>query len=127
MPSTPFDDDQYVSLATFKRDGTPVPTPVWCAGLDGKLVAFTLKETYKVKRLRNDSRARVAKCDVRGKLLGPWYDGHAVLLDDPGREARAYQALTKKYGLMMRLGNILSTLVGRMKRRVVIEITLDGR
>jgi PPOX class probable F420-dependent enzyme len=65
--STPFDDYQYISLATFKKDGTPVPTPVWCAPLDGNIVVFTLRETYKVKRLRNDPRVRVARCDVRGK------------------------------------------------------------
>ena len=24
-------DEQFVSLTTFRRDGTPVPTPVWIA------------------------------------------------------------------------------------------------
>jgi PPOX class probable F420-dependent enzyme len=125
--STPFDDYQYISLATFKKDGTPVPTPVWCAPLDGNIVVFTLRETYKVKRLRNDPRVRVARCDVRGKLLGEWIDGRAVLVDDPDREARTYDSLKRKYGVMMRLGNVLSTLTGRMKRRVVIEVTLDSK
>jgi PPOX class probable F420-dependent enzyme len=125
-PTPSFEDAQYISLVTFRQDGTQVPTPVWWAPLDGNLVVFTLRETYKVKRLRNDPRVRVAKCDVRGKVLGQWREGRAVAVDDPDREARAYDSLKRKYGLMMRLGNVLSTLTGRMKRRVVIEITLDS-
>jgi PPOX class probable F420-dependent enzyme len=87
-------------------------------------VVFTLRETYKVKRIQRNPAVRVAECDVRGKLLGGWQDGTCELVQDKEREKRAYAALRKKYGLMMRMGDVMSTLTGRIKRRVILEITL---
>lgn len=121
---TPLDDDSYISLASYRKDGSLAETPVWAAPLDGKLVVFTLKETYKVKRVRNNPAVRVAKCDARGKVLGPWHAGTCKIVGDREHERRAYAALRKKYGLLMRVGDALSALTGRMKRRVVLEITL---
>jgi hypothetical protein len=121
---TPLDRESYISLASYRKNGTLVETPVWAAPLDGKLVVFTLRETYKVKRVQNNPAVRVAKCDVRGKVLGEWHEGTCKIVTDAEHEKRAYAALRKKYGLMMRLGDIASTLTGRMKRRVVLEIAL---
>jgi uncharacterized protein len=121
---TPLDRESYISLASYRKNGTLVETPVWAAPLDGKLVVFTLRETYKVKRVQNNPAVRVAKCDVRGKVLGEWHEGTCKIVTDAEHEKRAYAALRKKYGLMMRLGDIASTLTGRMKRRIVLEIAL---
>jgi len=121
---TPLDHESYISLASYRKNGTLVETPVWAAPLDGKLVVFTLRETYKVKRVQSNPAVRIAKCDVRGKVLGEWHEGTCHVVTDLEQEKRAYAALRKKYGLMMRLGDIASTLTGRMKRRVVLEIAL---
>jgi uncharacterized protein len=122
--ATPLDRVPYISLASYRKDGSLVQTPVWAAPLDGKLVVFTLRETYKVKRIQRNPAVRVAKCDVRGKILGDWHEGTCRLVEDPEQEKRAYKALREKYGLMMRLGDVMSSLTGRMKRRVVLEIAL---
>lgn len=50
--------ERYVSLATFRRDGRAVPTPVWVAEHAGRLYVFTEGTAGKVKRLRNDPRDR---------------------------------------------------------------------
>ena len=127
MPdSTPFDRAPYISLASYRKDGSLVETPVWVAPLAGKLVVFTLKESYKVKRIQRNPAVRIAECDIRGKLLGDWRDGTCQIVQDKEHEKRAYAALRKKYGLMMRVGDVMSTLTGRIKRRVVLEITLNG-
>lgn len=123
--TTPFDEEKYVSLESFKRDGTGVRTPVWIAPLDGRLVLFTLGDSYKVKRIARDPRIRVAACDFRGKVRGPWSDGQALLVTDPELERRAYEALRAKYGLTMRVGDFFSRLSGRMKKRRVILVELD--
>lgn len=117
-------DSQYINLRSFKRDGEPVDTPVWCAPLDGVLVVFTLRESFKVKRIRRNPRVQVARCDVRGKLLGPFHEGTCVLVEDRARESRAYAALTGKYGMKMRIGDVFSALTGRKKRRVILQIEL---
>lgn len=114
---------QYLSLRSFRRDGSPVDTPVWCAPLDGKLVIFTLRDSYKVKRVGRNPKVQVAKCDIRGRLLGPWRDATCRAVEgEPEREARAYAALTRKYGWKMRAGNFFSRLSGRMRRRLVMQI-----
>jgi hypothetical protein len=123
--STELDRVPYISLRSYKRDGGAVDTPVWVAPLDGKLYVFTLRESFKVKRIGRNPKVQVAKCDVRGKLLGPWLDGECREISaGSDLEKRANAAFVEKYGLQMRVGNFFSTLVGRMKRRVMLEIAL---
>jgi PPOX class probable F420-dependent enzyme len=123
--STPLDRETYVSLLSYKRDGTGVETPVWAAPLDGKLVVFTLRDSFKVKRIRRNPRVRVAKCGMAGKVQGPWLDGTCEIVADPAREARAYQALDAKYGWQMRLGTLFRRIFGGLEKRVILEITLN--
>jgi PPOX class probable F420-dependent enzyme len=123
---TPLDTASYISLGSFKKDGSVVQTPVWVAPLDGKLVVFTLRETYKIKRVQRNPAVRVAKCDVRGNILGGWFEGTCRVVDDKEHEKRAYASFREKYGLTMRLGDVMSTITGRIKRRVILEITLTS-
>ena len=85
-------------LVTYRRDGTPVPTPVWAAAADGLLYVRTERAAGKVKRLRRDSRMLVAPCTVRGKPLGAPFEATARVL--PGeQESLAEQTLAGRYGL----------------------------
>ena len=120
------DDATYISLRSYKRDGGAVDTPVWAAPLDGALVVFTLRDSFKVKRIRRNSRVQVATCGVLGAVTGAWMDGTCSLVDDREREARAYAALDAKYGWQMRLGTWMRRLAGGLERRVILEIVLDG-
>ena len=115
--------ERYVSLATFRRSGTPVPTPVWFAELDDRLYAFTAGDSGKVKRLRASSRAQVAPCDRRGRVHGPWRNATARIVDDPQLIERATAALRQKYGWQLRLLDLASRLTGRIRRRAWIEIS----
>lgn len=121
---TPLDDEPYVSLRTFKRNGDAVDTPVWVAPLDGGLVVFTLRDSYKVKRITRNPHVQVAPCGMFGGVTGPWYDGTCTLVPDPQKEAAAYAALDAKYGWQMRLGTLLRRLVGGEDRRVILEVLL---
>jgi len=115
--------ERYVSLATFRRSGTPVPTPVWFAELDGHLYAFTAGDSGKVKRLRASSRAQIGPCDRRGHVHGPWRNATARIVDDPQLIERATAALQDKYGWQLRLLDLASRLTGRIRRRAWIEIS----
>ncbi len=121
---TPLDRESYVSLRSFKRDGAAVDTPVWAAPLDGGLVVFTLRESFKVKRIRRNPRVQVAACGMFGGVTGPWYDGTCVLVEEPPRIAAAFAALDAKYGWQMRVGTMMRRLVGGEDRRVILEIRL---
>ncbi len=122
MTAAELDRHRYVSLATFRRDGTEVATPVWFADAEGKLYVFTAGESGKVKRLRRSSRARIAPCDARGGLRGPWQDATAQLITDGGLIDRARAALRAKYGWQLRIFDFFARLAGRARRRAWIQI-----
>jgi PPOX class probable F420-dependent enzyme len=117
-------DARYFNLATFRRNGREVATPVWFASSDGIYYVFSAGDAGKVKRIRAGSRARVAPCDVRGRLLGDWCDATARLVTDPTEVQRAYRALRGKYGLSMALLDLLARLTGRYAKRQLIAVTV---
>ncbi|HEX3345036.1 MAG TPA: PPOX class F420-dependent oxidoreductase [Polyangiaceae bacterium] len=121
-PTPPFADEPYISLETFKKDGNGVKTPVWSAPLDGKLVVMSAGDAFKVKRLRRDPHARVAACDMRGKVRGDWREATGRILEAPGDVTRAHAALRKKYGWQMAMGDFFARLAGRIQKRAWLEI-----
>jgi len=124
MTAAELDRHRYLSLATFRRSGAEIATPVWFAAVDGRLYVVSGGEAGKVKRLRNSPRTRVAPCDARGGVKGAWQDATARLITDPTLIARAQAALRSKYGWQVRLLNFVSRLTGRAKRRAWIEISV---
>ena len=114
--------DNYVSLTTFRKDGTPVPTPVWFAVADNKdLVIRSAPDAGKIKRIRNNPRVTLTPCDARGRLTAgaTTLDGTARLLERGGDEERAAaRALAAKY-LLVRVVD----LVRRNRPAVVIAVT----
>ena len=86
--------EPFVSITTFKRDGTPVSMPVWCAADNGTLLVFSEANSWKVKRIRRDAHVRVAPCSARGKPRGPAVDADASLVQET---AKVEALLAKKY------------------------------
>ena len=113
-------NEKYISLETYKRDGTPVLTPVWFVQNDHSIYVYSLANAGKVKRIRHTSKVRIAPCDLRGNLKGNWIPGTARIVDRQEAE-RAHRLLDKKYGLLKKLGNLFSTL--RNRERAVINIS----
>jgi len=98
---TSLQNRKYVNVETFRKNGQGVRTPVWFAGepesgAPEKLYVYSTADSGKAKRLRNNGRARVAPCDVRGKLLGDWAEARAEIVS--GEEAEhGMGLLNKKY------------------------------
>ena len=113
-----------MSLATFRKSGAQVATPVWFAPADGKLYVFTAGDSGKVKRLRNTSRARVAPSDARGYVRGPWRDASARLITESEAIDHAHAVMRAKYGWQIVMADLFSRLTGRLPRRAWIEIEL---
>ncbi len=122
--ATELDDARYINILSYKRDGGGVETPVWAAPLDGKLVVFTNRDSFKVKRIGRNPKVRVARCDARGKVLGPWIDATCGISADPAKNARIMGALGDKYGFQIKVLNFFAGLVGRDKQRAYLEITV---
>ncbi|MFI2209533.1 PPOX class F420-dependent oxidoreductase [Streptomyces sp. NPDC020141] len=123
MTADQFSGARYVSLTTFRRDGTGIATPMWCAHRDGKLYAWTATASWKVKRLRRDPRVVVTVCDVRGRVAEGALsaEGTAELLDDPS-EVRTL--LARKYTWQFRLVDLRTRARRQRQPSTGIVLTL---
>jgi hypothetical protein len=118
--------EAYISLATFRRNGQAVETPVWFAILDGKLYVVTDGTSAKVKRIRATKKVRIAPCNARGGVSGEWIDGSGRIIREKGLIERAHAALGEKYGWQMWLLDAGSRLFGRIGRRAYLELSVNG-
>ncbi len=73
---------KFLNVTSYKRDGTPVATPVWFVEQDGRLLVETDSCSGKVKRIRRDPAVLIAPCTATGKLRGGQVSGFARLLPD---------------------------------------------
>ncbi len=89
---------RYISLATFRKTGVAVYTPIWFAEEGDKLYFMTNAKLGKVKRLRNNPQVKIAPCTIRGKITGPEFPATARIL--PAEDAAGVRrALNAKYWL----------------------------
>ena len=98
-----FIDQKYLSLETYKRDNTPIQTPVWFVTENDQLYITTKETTGKVKRLRNNQNGRVAICSMKGDIKGDWINvGLQRIYEDSDIE-KIVKLRKKKYGFSARL------------------------
>src|SRR5262245_6399770 len=113
-------DAKYISFTTFKRDGTPVSSPVWVVPLDEDRFGFWTSSTSgKAKRLRNDPKITVQPCNGRGKLV-PGLEaetGTAALVTEGADYELIKSKITAKYGFMVKVSRWLNSVGGVVKRK----------
>jgi hypothetical protein len=119
------DAGKYLLVTTFRRDGRAVPSPVWAARDGESLVVWTVSDSWKVKRIRNNGTVRLAPCSVRGEPQGDEVGGHAVLLDSAETE-RARKLIARKYGLIGQISMLGSRLRRGSDGTVGIRLTVDA-
>src|SRR5208282_3088775 len=99
-----FRDHKYISLESFKKNGDGVKTPVWFAadpasdlsGDGARLYIYTIGNTGKVKRIRNNGHVKIAPCTIKGDPLGDWADANAEIMTGESA-SQAMKLLNKKY------------------------------
>lgn len=123
MKLTDLQNPTYIALETFKKSGEGVNTPVWVIEQNDKFRVWTPADSWKVKRIRNNSHVRVATSDSQGKPTGEWLDARATVIDDPAEEQNMRKMLAKKYGLFYRMIAIYYALFKRGKSAVVLELS----
>ena len=110
--STEF-EGKYLSVTSFRRDGTAVATPVWFVAENGHLLVETDADSYKAKRIRRNPDVTVALCSASGKLRGEPVAAHAEFLPESERP-RVEKLLARKY----RVDRILVLPVYRLVQRL---------
>jgi uncharacterized protein len=116
----PLVHQKYVLLTTYRRDGTPVGTPVNIAVEGDRAFVRTWDTAWKVKRIRNNSEVEVAPSTLRGKPTGPAVRAHARILDGD-ESAYAGRAIARKHRI---LHGLLVPLVHRLRRNKTVHIEL---
>ncbi|MET9123945.1 MULTISPECIES: PPOX class F420-dependent oxidoreductase [unclassified Streptomyces] len=114
---------KFLLITSYRKNGTGVPTPVWVVRDGDALGAWTVADSWKVKRIRNRSDVLVGPCDVRGNPTGEQVPATAEIVDG-ATTARYRGMIARKYGILGRL-----TLFGSRLRRgpegtVGLRITL---
>ena len=104
-----------------------VRTPVWCASQDATIYLFSSGNAGKIKRLRNSKRARVAPCDMRGRITGEWQDAEAEIINEESGRRVAEKALARKYGWQFAVLDFFAKISGRKKTRAYIALRVLDR
>lgn len=107
---------EFISIETFRRSGEGVKTPTWQTPADGKLYVWTMANSGKVKRIRQNEAVRVCRCDMAGNPLSEWVDAQARVLDSVEDIARQKERMQAKYG------ERFSQLARGDAERAVVEI-----
>ena len=89
---------KYLSVTSFKRDGSGVATPVWFVVDGGRLLVQTDSDSFKVRRIRRNATVEVAPCSAGGRLTAAPVRGRAEIV--PTEEfAHVEELLARKYRL----------------------------
>ena len=115
---------KYLSITSFRRDGTGKATPVWFVQEGGRLLVETDAGSYKVRRIRRNPRVIVAPCGPTGRFRGAPVTATAELLPD-AETGRVERLMARKYRVdlvFIRPIRALQALLqpGRMRERPVI-------
>jgi PPOX class probable F420-dependent enzyme len=87
---------KYLSITSYRRDGTGVATPVWFVTEDDQLLVMTAIGSGKIKRIRRNPFVTVAACSARGRLRGRPVAARAELLPSTEVE-RVKRLMGRKY------------------------------
>ena len=110
----------YINIETYRKNGHPVRTPLWFVIKGDRIYFRTDRESGKVKRITNNQNVRLAACDIRGKLNGPWLDGEAHLEEF---DSEVFSMIRKKYGIRAVLIRFFNKL--RRITPIIISISLE--
>jgi uncharacterized protein len=110
-------DERYMLLTTFRRDGTPVATPVWVTHYHEQSVAFwTSSGSGKAKRLAHTQRVTVQPSDARGRVKPRTEAVGATARVVSGEELEEIRKLViAKYGFQTKLTKALGTIWGILR------------
>lgn len=115
--------EKYLLVTTYRKDGRAVPTAVWAIRDGDALGIWTVADSGKVKRIRNNPEVLVGPCDFRGNPTGEQVPATAEILST--EDTAAYRTLLRsKYGVL----GTLSLLGSRLRRgdegTIAIRLTL---
>ena len=122
---------RYLSVTSFKRDGTGVATPVWFISDGERLFAFTDLHSPKVRRIHRNPHVLIASCRVDGKLRRDPVSAHAEVLTAEVDFERVQALLLDRYKISYRVVMLFYRLGRRLRGKqsvaegAVLAITVE--
>jgi uncharacterized protein len=119
----PLRQTKTILLTTYRRDGSPVATPVSIAFRGDRAFFRTWHKAHKTKRLRSNPAVEVTPSTLKGEPAGPAIDAQATLLR--GREERvAAKALARRHRLLQ---GVVVPMSHRLMRYQTVHYELSPR
>lgn len=124
---------RYLSVTSFKRDGTAVATPVWFVSDGRRLFALTDLHSGKVRRIRRNPQVLVASCRPDGKLRGEPAPARAEVLTAIPELERVQKLLLARYKISYRVVMLFYRLGRRLSGKqsvadgAALAITVERR
>jgi len=123
---------RYLSVTSFRRDGTGVATPVWFVSDGKRLLAFTDLHSAKIRRIRRDPHVLVAPCRPDGKLRREPVSAHAEVLTSVADLESVRKLLLARYRVSYRVVMVFYRLGRRLRGKqsiadgAALAITLEN-
>ena len=126
---TLIENQRYVSLSTWTKDGSQKRTPIWISLLDDGQVGFTTgKKTWKVRRIGRNPSVELQSCNRKGELTegSKSYSGSARVVDSDEKEYKQVKnAIQKKYGIQYLLIRFFSQFSKKDLDHCAVVISLE--
>ncbi|MHA1202984.1 MAG: PPOX class F420-dependent oxidoreductase [Candidatus Heimdallarchaeaceae archaeon] len=111
-------NQKYISLTTYKKNGEGVSTPIWFARDNDDIYIMTDMKTWKAKRIKNNPKVTFVSCSFRGKVKQKFSDlrihGEAEFLKGKEHD-KAEQQIANNYKLLYRFS--------RREENIFLKIT----
>lgn len=122
-----FKDQQFLSLETFRKNGVGVKAPIWFAEEDNILYMWTVGESAKIKRIRNNPQVKIAPCTRFGDVTGKWVEARASVEDSVAAVQHVEKILRKKIGLGFAIFQLIDRLRDRRRKehRVCLMVSIN--
>ena len=117
-----FNNQDYLNLETFRKNGAGVKTPVWFVEDNGQFYVRTVINSWKVKRIKNNPQVKVVPCKSQGEPIGDWVAASAQIVKNPIHEETINHQFNKKYGILKRMFDLMGKV--RRHQMTTLEISL---
>lgn len=114
-------DATFVSIESYRKNGTGIKSPVWMTHEDGKLYCWTGADSWKVKRIRNNPEVKLAESDAQGTLKSEQVPALGKVLDAPQDVKTQVGRMAKKFGIQFRMFQLMGMF--RRSKYVAIEFS----
>jgi uncharacterized protein len=119
-----FANHQFLTIETFRKNGTGVKTPVWFTQERDTLYAWTGACSGKIMRTRRNPDVRIAPSKADGTPLAEWVAAKACSDDSLTAIDHVTKLMRKKYGFSFMLFRWLGML--RRERYTSLRIQVTG-